>query len=821
MRLWTGGNGIVSGTSEHPTADEPRDPDGFLPSRAHALALAIFFCFLSFLSPREAAAQLPAARLASVFPAGASAGSATTVSVSGSDLDDLTGLVFSRPGISATLQPGDSHSFRVTSSTNAEPGFCEVRAVGRFGVSNPRVFTLSNLPEVLSPSTNSSPADAFELALDTVCNGRVQATQPQWFRFHAESGQRVIARVQSRELDSRLVPDLAVSSLDGRELAIARRSSLLDFTAPATGTYFLRINDQTYRGGEDYFYRLTLDSGPVAEFAVPQVLRMGISNRVSVFGRNLPRSQPSGISGADGRELQRLEVDLPPSTGGVATLQIPASVPLARRPSSFGLRESLMSLSIPIGAKGPLPMVFGLTTHPVFTTLVEPVTSPASASPLVPVTPPCEFGALFPGRGQLSGVTFTAKKGEILWLEIWSDRLGHNSDPRLIVQRIDRDPQGKERHEDILELNDLDSNPVGRDFDTTSRDAAGRFQAPLDGQYRVLVRDLFQGSVAGRRIPYRLSIRPETPDFRLAALPQPQPRLNDNDRQVHLWNTVLRQGETQPLRVIASRQDGFDGEIEITATNLPPGVTLAPALLLSGQTATSLLLTTAADAPSGSAPVSIIGRARIGGADVVRRAAAGTVVWHVPDWDQERATARPSEDLWVSVCGVESAPVTVAPTSPAPLEVSAGGNLTIPLSIRRSELFPAAFNLRVQGHPEALKWKDISVAEKATNAVITIAAADNKLPPGTHTLWLQALVPGRYRNNPEALAAAEEELKVATAKAAAAPPEGKAPAEEARKSAEARKKSAEERAKPRDLTTAAYSRPLIVKILPAAGGTGK
>ena len=49
----------------------------------------------------SAAAQLPMARLGSVFPPGAKQGAKVDVTISGTDLDEVTALRFSHPGITA------------------------------------------------------------------------------------------------------------------------------------------------------------------------------------------------------------------------------------------------------------------------------------------------------------------------------------------------------------------------------------------------------------------------------------------------------------------------------------------------------------------------------------------------------------------------------------------------------------------------------------------------------------------------------------------------------------------------------------------------
>ena len=90
------------------------------------------------------------------------------------------------------------------------------------------------------------------------------------------------------------------------------------------------------------------------------------------------------------------------------------------------------------------------------------------------------------------------------------------SKPFLLVRR------------DAADLQDVygsDASLGGQRLDTASNDPACRFEVKDDGAYRVQVRDLF---AATRRDPanvYRLSIRRETPDFRLLAVTEPPPKV--------------------------------------------------------------------------------------------------------------------------------------------------------------------------------------------------------------------------------------------------------------------------------------------------------
>ncbi len=702
-----------------------------------------------------AQAQLPLARLHTVFPPGAPSGSTLDVTVTGADLDEPTGLIFSDPRLVATPKPGAPNTFSVAVPPELVPGLYEVRFAGRFGTSNPRIFAVGTEPEFTLNPTNTAPGSATDLPLDTVVHGRTPANNVLWFALHARAGQRLIAHLDAREIDSRLLPDLTLIDPQGRSTVLARRGAGSDFTAAADGRHLLRLHDLTYRGGDEFFFRLAVRTTPHVDFALPHVLRRDLDTpqRITLFGRLLPGGTPSPLQGLDGRPLDQLDVEIPAHallTDPVEVLRKPSAAPLAIDNAAWRWKS-------PTGMANPI--LLARTAQAVFVTALPP------SSLLVTSVPPCDVVGLFPRRGELSGALFAAKKGDAYWVEIFADRLGPNTDPAVVVQRILRDARGTESYADVLDLADTDVPAGGREFEASHRDAAARFQAPEDGTYRVLVRDLFRGSPDAPRLPYRLQIRRETPGYTLAAFPQPPPRRDDNDRLIHLWTTALRRHETLPVRVVAFRQDGFNGDIEIEARNLPPGLAALPARIPAGQNAATLLLTASSNAPPAAASLSLVGRSAVAGSDLVRTAVVATVRWPVPNWDQERGDSRLSSSLVVSVVGVEPAPVEVAVTQTNRLQVVAGGKLSVPLAVHRRFEYPAAFNLKPSGHPELDKAKELAIPEKATNVTWELNLAETKLPEGEHLVCLQGFITGKYRNNPQAAEAADRDAQAA-AKAA-------------------------------------------------------
>ncbi|MEN9676700.1 MAG: hypothetical protein RIS76_2596 [Verrucomicrobiota bacterium] len=760
-----------------------------------------------------ACADLPQARLLTVFPPGAAAGSTQEMVVTGVDLEDAAGLLFSDPRIRSERNPSKPDAFVVTIPSEVPPGLVDVRWHGRFGVSNPRAFAVGSGPEWTLNPTNLTAATAVVLPADTVINGRMPAQQALWFRVQPAAGRRTLVRVQARELDSRLEPGLRLLDADGRELGQARQG-VLELTLPPGASGLVQLRDLTFRGGDEYAFRLVLSPGPWLDFALPNVLRAGATNRVVLFGRNLEGGTKSRLNGADGHSLEQLSVDIVAPNPG-ETNRPP--IELLRRPSASVLARESFAWSL-TGTNGHSnPLLFTLSELPI----VVAELTPSPADPLTPVTVPTEFCGLFPRRGRVSGVTFEAKKGDVYWIELWSDRLGFPCDPFAVVQRerSTRGDQGEIQYADVLELGDSDANPGGSDFSMVTRDPAGRFEAPETGRYRIVVRDLFHAGAGGPSFPYRLSIRRETPAFTLVALPMQPIRANDNDRAVHPLAPFLRRGGTELIRVLVFRRDGFNGDIVLDVEGLSGDLSAASSRIPAGQSVGFIPLSAGAQATGLQRPV-IRGTATVGERTMERRASFG-VSGPVTDSNEQAVPTRLARESLLEVSETEWVPVSFELATAAVPEVTADGKVSIPLNILRRGEFNGAFNVRLAGRSELEKSKEVSVPEKSTNATVEITLGEAKLPEGLHRVWLQGQVAGKYRNNPEALAAAEAELKSLEQALTAASATEKAPLEERKKAAEERRKAAEERAKPRDVTVRVYSRPFELKVPPVAKPEGK
>ncbi|MCA9218786.1 MAG: hypothetical protein KDA71_00585, partial [Planctomycetales bacterium] len=216
--------------------------------------------------PSAALAQLPATRLAQLFPSGSQVGASTEVVIAGNDLDDVKELHFSHPGITAQpkmAEPGPfdkgpvavPNTFVVSVAGNVPPGLYEARAVGRYGISNPRAFVVTELKQASEVEQNNEPEQATELAWPGEIAGRGdQNGDVDYFKFTAKPNERIIINCLARRIDSRMDPLLVIYDAAGRELQSTREGMrgdpVLDFIVPAAGDYLLKVFDTRYNGGD-------------------------------------------------------------------------------------------------------------------------------------------------------------------------------------------------------------------------------------------------------------------------------------------------------------------------------------------------------------------------------------------------------------------------------------------------------------------------------------------------------------------------------------------------------------------------------------------
>lgn len=257
---------------------------------------------------------LPLPRLLTTMPMGGQAGTEFEVVVSGDYIDGNSALHFSHPGLTATQQVNaegkpEPNKYVVRIAEDCPPGIYEARLMTRLGISSARAFSVDRLAEVVQVSPNTTLETAMPLAVDSICNAVMPAKAVAHFSFDATQGQRYIVHCASRGIDSKLDAVLIIADDAGRDLLVERRGGTLDFTADRDGKYVLKVHELTFKGGPEYFYRLSLQSLPT-EADVPQFASTRTVSAFSWPPEGLPETaalqeqEPNN----GGTQVQRIEL---------------------------------------------------------------------------------------------------------------------------------------------------------------------------------------------------------------------------------------------------------------------------------------------------------------------------------------------------------------------------------------------------------------------------------------------------------------------------------------------------------------------------------
>lgn len=725
--------------------------------------LSLGLCALVVLMALSVAgAELPSARLLSVFPPGAKQGSTVEVTITGQDLEDVSGLHFSDARIAA--KAGAANKFSVTVGADVPAGIYDVRAIGRYGVSNPRSFVVGSLNETFAKPGNTSMEQAAPISVGETTSAAAQTNAIQYYKLPLKKDQRIFAEVEARVIDSRMEPSILLADASGNDRVISRRGELIDFFAPADGDYFLKVYDFTYQGGPEFFYRLTVSAGPHIDFIVPPAGLPGSKCHYTLFGRNLPGGKPAPDRSATGPALEQLGVDIElpadPQGAGAAFSYIP---------SSASLMDGLdYRLATPQGISNAIRM--GFAGGPVV--LRDQAIGAGSESKFQKLAVPCEVAGRFVPRSRPQGFTFDAPANSTFSIEVISSRLGNPTAPFLLVQRVGKDSKGAEKITDVQEVYESPVNAGGPEFRTSSRDPAYRLEAKEAGAYRLILRDLFTTPADEGSLEYRLCIRRPTPDFRLVAFPA-SPVLEKDSKDAPNSTALLRRGGLTPIQIVALRQDGFDGEIRLKVEGLPPGVTCAATSIAPSASSATLFLSAADNAPAGFGSLQITGASSIGNTAVTRQSRLGTVSTSAYDTQNKgvEVASRRARELFVSVVP-EPAPLAISLGNGAPLETCVFSKISIPVKIIRRGEITGPVAIKLAGHPLLAPVKDVTIAPPADTASFDLDLAQVKLPAGVYDLNVETLAKLKYRAGVEAAkeaeAAAKQAEKAAAESAAAA-----------------------------------------------------
>jgi hypothetical protein len=572
----------------------------------------------------------------------------------------------------------------VTLDPAAAPGKREIRLQGPLGLTNPLVFCVGQLPEVVKreppdddiplrqglgklrqqagPNTVAPPT--VDVTLPVTVNGQILSGQVDRYRFAAKKGQQIVVEVSAEQL----VPYLAdavpgwfqatvtLTDADGRELAYAgayrfHPDPVLHFEIPRDGEYVVEINDSIFRGREDFVYRMSIGELPFATDIFPLGGKAGTSTVVDVEGWNL----------ASARLAQETQGKLP----GVYPATLPALPMMNRLPLAIDTLPECL-------AKG---------------TNDRPETAQLLSLPVI-------VNGRIDHAGGRHVFQLQGRAGQVIVAEVSARRLDSPLDSVLKLT----DSAGKQ-----LAFND-DFEDKGCGLMTHHADSYIRARLPKDGTYYLHLYDC--QNQGGHEYAYRLRVGPPRPDFELRVVPSA---------------VNARPGASAVITVQALRRDGFDGEILVDLQGAPPRFRLSGGRIPAGQQKARMTISVPFDAAQSPIALHLAGRAEIGGATVHHAA--------VPADDSMQAFYYhhlvPAEEFLVALVErPRTPPINLA--VPQTVKLPAGGTATVRL-VGQTRPFFRELKFALSEPPDGISAQTFTPSADGLEIVLR---ADAKIKPG-------------------------------------------------------------------------------------------
>ncbi len=577
-----------------------------LKSRASRLSVGeqmvrrfISTALLAFYFAQPAHAELPSIRFDRIAPLGATAGTTIDVEIAGADIEGVESLWFDHPGLSAEPIKDKARNFKITAAADVPPGTYDVRLVGRWGVSNPRLFAVANgLTDVAEVEPNNDLTQAQSVAINSAVGGMSDGNGQDLFRFTAKAGQRIVIDCQAGVLDSNLDATMSLTS-GGKIMASSSdyrgRDPFIDFPIPHDGDYEVLVHDLSYRGGLPY--RLLITDRPYVENVFPRAVQAGQSAELMAFGRNFGGEATASKWQIDNLALQehRWTVDVPNDllqVGGYQFADHPSGHSVLPTAATCTLTGFQCQPTFPQGGIA-LNAQTMLVTDSVVTAESEPNDVADKSQKLA--LPAAVSGRFDEPRDADWFEIEVAESGQYAF-DVYCERIGGVADPYLVVV----DDQGNR----INELDDYGHRINA--FDGHLRDPSGMINLSQKQKYKVLVQDRYQRG--GARYQYVLTIRKPQPDFYPAVIHGQNP----GPGGTNLWR-----GGSVYMDVIIHQREGFNDEITLTAESLPPGVHSVPTVI-NNNTRGTFVLWADDDASDFTGPISLVATGKRG-EEVLRR----------------------------------------------------------------------------------------------------------------------------------------------------------------------------------------------------------
>jgi WD40 repeat protein/mono/diheme cytochrome c family protein len=567
----------------------------------------------------------PKPELTGVVPRGLQRGVTTRIKLSGSNLVHLTELKLGNSKIDGRLDQTNGASpteawASITPAANLPRGTYEVSVSSAGGESSRLKLFVDDLPQFIE--TSATDVSTIISNLPASCWGVLNpAGDVDTFAFEAKTGQTYVFDLNAKLLGSKADAVLTLTDADGKVLAsnsgYEGGDPFLAYTFPKDGRYEVRVSDLQLGASTEHFYRLSLGALPYVVGSFPMSIGTNSDSEVQLIGFNLPPTASIKVKpgkpgemdlpldsekfrsrrafkllvGADSEALEKEPNDEPaqatpipaPSavSGRIFSARGNPDVDLYRFSAQKGRSWIIETLAARRGSPVDTKIeILHADGQPVERALLQAVRDSAiTFRGIDSNSPDCrvdnweemELNEFLYLQGEVvkifrmpqgpdSGFLFYTSSGKRRAFFDTSAASHALDEPCYVVEPHPPGSKLASTGLPIFKLFYANDDDGERKLGADSR---LNFIAPTNGDYLVRVSDT--RGIGGDRFVYRLVLREAKPDFQVTLAGA---------------NPALPAGSGQSFTVSAERLDGFEGEIRVDITGLPPGFAASTPLII-------------------------------------------------------------------------------------------------------------------------------------------------------------------------------------------------------------------------------------------------
>lgn len=681
------------------------------------------------------------------------------------ELPDLPEVRLGSNGTASTidlgsLPPRNQVTVELDISSEAPIGPVNFRLQNDLGTSPTGTFLIEPYyGETSDAEPNDTPETATEVILPSILVGTISKPgDTDLYKVRIKAGEELVFENGAAMLGSTLQPVVTLLSEDQTVLKEygtdgGTGTAYFQHKFEKAGTYYLRVSDYQQSGRATHIYRLKIGKFSLATSAYPLGLQRGQSRSVALKGYNVGTAglavkgeaspfdpdtaivRPKGTVGASFYEVKLALGDEPEVDASGTNLSMTAAQSI-KLPVTINARIPAPAKGHPVehyyrfAARKGQPVVLEVNARRLgseLDSLIEVLDLQGKPVERAVARPLAETFTVLRDHDSVSkGIRLQSDAGWAVgdYALIGGEILRVDAMPRgpdddfqfegFMGQRIAFFGTSSEAHaidKSVYKVQMLPAGakpvsnglPVARLYYRNDdggpgygKDSYVVFTPPADGDYLVRLADV--RGLGGDEYAYRLTVRPPKPDFRLS--------LSNRNPNVPVGGSI-------PLNVTALRLDGFDGPIELTVPNLPPGFSATKAVVPPGQFNATILLSAAPSAQlDQAAPWKVVGTARAENNTLTREAN--------PEDKLKLLALMPAADLTMTALTRE-------------VTVEAGGTAEVKVRVKRTGDYSGRVPVEVRNLPPTVRVLDVGlngvlINETENERSFTLAALPTATP---------------------------------------------------------------------------------------------